>query len=540
MTPAPLLNVRGLTLSAGPDRAGAATIVDNVSFSLEPGKVIGLIGESGAGKSTLGLASIGHLRSGIHHVSGSVELQGQDLYALSPRALLKLKGDTVSYVAQSAAAAFSPNHRLIDQVIEAAVWHGTLTRQQALARAKELFALLTLPDPENFGNKYPHQASGGQLQRAMTAMALCSNPALVVFDEPTTALDVTTQIDVLLAIKNAIRITRTAAVYITHDLAVVAQIADNIMVLRHGKTVEYGSTEDIIERPRQDYTRALVSVRRHRHDASDTSASKRLEISGIAASYGKMPVLHDVSVFVEEGRTLAIVGESGSGKSTLARVAMGLMEPTKGHIVLDGRRLPASVTKRNRDDLRRVQIINQIPDVALNPRHTIERIISRPLKLYFGMRAAERRARVRDLLAEIELPESIAHRFPAELSGGQKQRVCIARALAAQPDVIVCDEPTSALDPLVADGVLKLLRKLQVERGVSYLFITHDLETVEAIADSIAVMREGRLIRFGSKQAVLSPPFDSYTAQLLESVPKMQRGWLETVRPSPALGAVPA
>jgi peptide/nickel transport system ATP-binding protein len=415
------------------------------------------------------------------------------------------------------------------QVVESTLEHGVTSRAQAEQRAVALFKKLGLPDPEQFGQRYPHQVSGGQLQRAMTAMALCAEPDLIVFDEPTTALDVTTQIDVLAAIKDAIRDTHVAALYITHDLAVVAQVSDEIMVLRNGRMVEHGSTAQIIEAPTQEYTRALVSVRAITHEEKKPAPAPLLSIRNVTASYSgrRVNVLDGVSADLSLGQTLAVVGESGSGKSTLARVITGLLAPLQGEIVFDGHTLPARLTERSKDELRELQMIYQMADVAMNPRHTVGKIIGRPLEFYFGMRGDEKRRRVQELLDEIEMGAGYIDRYPAELSGGQKQRVCIARALAAKPKLIICDEPTSALDPLVADGILKLLLNLQKIEGVAYLYITHDLATVKAIADSIAVMYQGRIVRYGSKSEVLAPPFDDYTDLLLASVPEMEIGWLE-------------
>ena len=527
-----LLDIRHLTIDATAYPPGEApqeiTIVDDVSFTLERGKVLGLIGESGAGKSTIGLSPAGYGRGGIR-LSGEVWVNGRDILKDTPKALRQLRGKTVCYVAQSAAAAFNPAHTLMEQVIETTLLHGLATRQEAEARAVELFGQLGLPDPEHFGSRYPHQVSGGQLQRAMTAMALCPKPDLIIFDEPTTALDVTTQIDVLAAIKRAIHTTGVGALYITHDLAVVAQVADDILVLRQGEKVEMGSTAQIIESPQEAYTQALVAVRSIAHTPKPPSPTPLLAVEGVSAAYHQSGhnVLETISLSVSAGQTLAIVGESGSGKSTLARVITGLLPPNRGQLHFAETPLPHTLAERSKETLRELQMIYQMADVAMNPRHTVETIIGRPLTFYFGLKGKARRQRIIELLDAIELGEAFIDRYPAELSGGQKQRVCIARALAAKPKLIICDEVTSALDPLVADGILKLLLRLQAQENVAYLFITHDLATVKAIADSIAVMHQGRVVRDGERDTVLSPPFDEYTQTLLASVPQMKLGWLE-------------
>ncbi|PBB41220.1 ABC transporter [Mesorhizobium sp. WSM3866] len=529
-----LLEIRNLkveaTVYSPNEKPRDVTIVDGVSLALKRGKVLGLIGESGAGKSTIGLSAMGYGRGGVRITGGEVLLNGRDILQGGVQGLRKVRGSEVCYVAQSAAAAFNPAHRLMDQVVEAALRHGPGTRAEAEKRAIALFKKLRLPDAQKIGSRYPHQVSGGQLQRVMAAMALCSEPDLIVFDEPTTALDVTTQIDVLAAIKDAIRDTGVAALYITHDLAVVAQVSDEIMVLRDGKMVEHGETRQIIEAPRMDYTKALVSVRSIAHEEMEPTQQPLLSVRNVTAAYGggAVKVLQEVSVDVHPGQTLAVVGESGSGKSTLARVITGLLPPIAGSITFANRTLAPRLADRSRDDLRELQMIYQMADVAMNPRHTVGTIIGRPLELYFGMRGKERNARVGELLDEIEMSKGFIDRYPAELSGGQKQRVCIARALAAKPKLIICDEVTSALDPLVADGILKLLLRLQKFEDVAYLFITHDLATVKAIADSIAVMYRGEVVRYGPKTQVLRPPFDAYTDLLLSSVPEMEVGWLES------------
>jgi peptide/nickel transport system ATP-binding protein len=529
------LEVKGLEISAYINMPGeptkTLTLVDNISFNLKRGEVLGLIGESGAGKSTIGLASMAYGRTGCAITGGSIKIDGDDILAMSAKQVNEIRGTRVAYVAQSAAASFNPAHRIGDQVIEVALEHKLMSKQEALDYADVLYEKLGLPDPKTFGQRYPHQVSGGQLQRAMTVMALCAKPDLIVFDEPTTALDVTTQIEVLATIKTAIDDTGVAGLYITHDLAVVAQVSDQIMVLRNGKMVEYGTTDEIINHAKEKYTQDLVTIRAMEKPEQDVPNSQPiLEVKNIDAAYdGVNKILKDVTMHLHAGQTLSIVGESGSGKSTLARVITGLLPPMNGEIIFNGSALPNALKGRNTEQLRDLQMIYQMADVAMNPRHTIGQIIGRPIEFYFGISGAENRRKTIELLDQIELGERFFDRYPAELSGGQKQRVCIARALAAKPSLIICDEVTSALDPLVADGILQLLMDLQEKHNIAYLFITHDIATVKAISDSIAVMYQGSLVRFGQKSKVLSPPFDDYTDMLLSSVPKMQLGWLENV-----------
>jgi peptide/nickel transport system ATP-binding protein len=526
-----LLEIDDLRIEGMGDGQAWNEIVKGVSLRVERGEVLGLIGESGAGKSTIGLAAMGYARYGCRLSGGSVRLDGKELIGAPHESLRRLRGVTVSYVAQSAAAAFNPAHTLNAQVTEPAVRHGVMSPSEAVAAAKQLYARLQLPDPDHFGERYPHQVSGGQLQRAMTAMAMICKPKLIVFDEPTTALDVTTQIEVLAAIKNAIRGEGAAALYITHDLAVVAQIADRIKVLRYGETVEEGATDQILHRPQMDYTKALVNVR-HVEGVKEHHAPGQavLEAKNVTAGYdAQFLVLKNVSVRLEPSTTLAVVGESGSGKSTLARVLTGLLPAMQGESLLGDKKLARRLKDRTKEEKRRLQMIYQMPDVALNPRQKIEEVIGRPLSFYFGRGGAERSRRVKELLEWVELPAKFMDRYPGELSGGQKQRVCIARALAAEPTVIICDEVTSALDPVVADGVLKLLMRIQKETALSYLFITHDLATVKAIADSIVVMYRGEVVQQGPKHEILTPPHHPYTDLLLSSVPEMDTGWLDGV-----------
>ena len=524
-----LLTIRNLQIEGFADDMWKP-IVNGIDLDLDRGEVLGLIGESGAGKSTIGIAAMGYTRPGCRIAGGSIEFDGIQILEQTPEQIREVRGVRMSYVAQSAAASFNPAHKLIEQYAETPVQHGVLKYQQAAKNARAIYARLELPDPDKIGNRYPHQVSGGQLQRAMVAMAMSCEPDLIVFDEPTTALDVTTQIEVLAAIKDIVKQFNTAAIYITHDLAVVVQLADRIMVLRYGDLVEESTTREILANPKQQYTRDLLAVRTFAKNTEDAVESDvpLIEVSDLHASYaGHVKVLEDINLSVERCRTVAIVGESGSGKSTLARAITGLLPPSHGTVKYSGKLLPGSYKERSKDQLRQLQMIYQMPDVALNPRQKVRDVIGRPLGFYFGISGAERERRVKDLLEMIELPTNYVDRFTPELSGGQKQRVCIARALAADPVVIICDEVTSALDQLVAEEILKLLDRLQKELKMTYLFITHDLATVKAIADEIVVMLRGRIVEHGLKEEILTPPHHDYTELLLSSVPEMDPDWLD-------------
>ncbi len=526
-----LLTIRNLQIEGFADDMWKP-IVDGIDLDLDRGEVLGLIGESGAGKSTIGIAAMGYTRPGCRIVGGSIEFDGIQILEQTPEQIREVRGVRMSYVAQSAAASFNPAHKLIEQYAETPVQHGVLKFQQAAKNARAIYARLELPDPDKIGNRYPHQVSGGQLQRAMVAMAMSCEPDLIVFDEPTTALDVTTQIEVLAAIKDIVKQFNTAAIYITHDLAVVVQLADRIMVLRYGDLVEESTTRELLANPKQQYTRDLLAVRTFAKNTEDAVESDvpLIEVSDLHASYaGQLKVLEDINLSVERCRTVAIVGESGSGKSTLARAITGLLPPSHGTVKYSGKLLPGSYKERSKDQLRQLQMIYQMPDVALNPRQKVGDVIGRPLGFYFGISGAERERRVKDLLEMIELPTNYVDRFTPELSGGQKQRVCIARALAADPVVIICDEVTSALDQLVAEEILKLLDRLQKELQMTYLFITHDLATVKAIADEIVVMLRGRIVEHGLKEEILTPPHHEYTELLLSSVPEMDPDWLDQI-----------
>ncbi|MBN3853280.1 ABC transporter ATP-binding protein [Paraburkholderia sp. Ac-20340] len=555
------IHVKDLTIMAG-----EAVLVDRLAFDIAPGQVLALIGESGSGKTTTALALMGYARDGCAIAPDSiVDVGGRNVVALDAAAQRALRGRVVTYIAQSASASFNPSRTIMDQVVEPARIHGTMPRAEAEKRAVELFRELALPNPETIGARYPHQVSGGQLQRLMAAMALITDPDLVILDEPTTALDVTTQVEVLRAFRRVVQQRKTSAVYVSHDLAVVAQVADHILVLRHGKMREYGESDQILHAPEDDYTRSLLAAARpkERHaatcdddtrvqtparadapllradpDGTRMAPQPLLQIDALCAGYGPLDaqgrpqnrILDKVDLKLYRGQAIGVIGESGSGKTTLARAVAGLIAPFEGRIAFDGKPMSPQLDKRSRDELRRIQIVFQIADTALNPAHTIERILARPLQFYHGLQGKPLRTRIAQLLDMVRLPRTLMERAPAALSGGQKQRVNLARALAAEPDLLLCDEVTSALDTVVGAAVLDLMADLRKDLGVSYLFISHDLHTVRAICDEIVVMQHGRKVTQVAREDYERGPHHPYYELLSRSVPELRRGWIDEVQ----------
>ena len=538
-----LLEVDQLQIDARKDDGSLLPIVKGVSFNVNRGEVVALIGESGSGKTTIALSALGYTKPGLEFTGGEVRLEGQDVITMPSEEKRQLRGERVAYLAQSAAATFNPALTIGEQVTESAVLHGHFNQEEATQRAVSLYHALELPDPERLGKRYPHQVSGGQLQRLMAAMALCSKPDLLVLDEPTTALDVTTQIEVLKSFKSVIKQEGSSAIYVTHDLSVVAQIADHIIVLYAGEIQEHGNAGQVINQPSHDYTRRLMAAVRPLPAAGqgdETSGEHRrdtpaLEVKNIIAGYGRkqadgtpaITVLRDVHMTIERGHTVGIIGESGCGKSTLARVMSGLLPASKGEVLLDGEALQPDLRKRSRNQLQKIQFVFQMADTALNPRQRIDQILGRPLEFYLGLKGQEKRRRIAELLQMVELPQEFAGRYPEELSGGQKQRVNLARALAASPEVLLCDEVISALDTIVGANIIELLKRLRKQTGVSFVFISHDLSTVASFADEIVVLYAGRVVEQGKTDHVLAPPYHPYTRLLISSVPELRVGWLE-------------
>ena len=556
-----ILQVQDLCVDAVDRYGKTLEIVSNINFSLAAGRVISLIGESGSGKTTISLAAMGYTRPGCKIRKGKVLLQGEDLLSLDKSQIESKRGSDIAYIAQSAAAAFNRALTIGSQVTEIAIIKGLMTRQQAEQRAMSLYKQLGLPNPETIGKLYPHQVSGGQLQRLMAAMAMMCHPKLLIMDEPTTALDVTTQIEVLQAFKYLIHEQNVAAIYVSHDLSVVAQMADDVLVLKDGRMVELNTIQNILDNPREEYTQKLmeavpqlqlngithqshvVDKNKPTREVSEKSSlncivekkqdnEELLTVSNITAAYrsNSKTVLNNVSLKVNRGETVGVIGESGSGKTTLGRVISGLMPPSQGQIELKGSVLNKDYRQRSRDDLKQIQFVFQMAETALNPRHRIRQILGRPLDFYLGLKGKKAEERIYELLNLVELPADFIDRFPRELSGGQLQRINFARALAAEPKVIICDEITSALDTLVSKAIIELLINIKKHLGVAYIFISHDLSTVARLADSIVVMRNGEIVDFNTTEQILKPPYHEYTKLLLNSIPKLRTGWLEEIR----------
>ena len=530
------VNVEKLRVEAGP-QGQAKTIVHDVSFTLKRGEVLALIGESGSGKTTIALSLLGYARPGCRISGGAVHVGEDNMAAMNAAQLADVRGRKVAYVAQSAAAAFNPSRRIMDQVVESALMHGVMSRSQAESKAIELFKQLSLPSPQTIGRRYPHEVSGGQLQRLMAAMALICEPELIIFDEPTTALDVTTQVDVLKAFKDAVKAYNTTAVYVSHDLAVVAQIADQILVLQNGRMMENNPTPTILNHAEHAYTRQLLSAVQDSDSYKDNEPGEVvIDIANIDAGYGKIsrdgkpeiPILSDISMRVRRGQTVGIIGESGSGKSTFARVIAGLLPAANGTMLLNNKELTPAIVDRSKTECQQIQMVFQNADTALNPAHKVGDILGRPLTFFHGLKGAARKQRVAELLELVKLPADLADRKCGALSGGQKQRINLARALAAEPSVILCDEVTSALDTVVAAAILELLGELQAKLNIAIVFISHDISTVKSLCDEIMVLYKGKTVQYTSGKQFAIGPYEPYTELLLNSVPTLDPTWLDS------------
>ncbi len=543
MTAAPVIGADSLRVSLP---TSGRVIVDDVSLKANTGEILGVVGESGSGKTTTVLTLLAHTRRGARIDSGRVMLGGRDLLSLGRRALRDARGGVISYVPQDPSTALNPALRIGTQLREVVDAHPGRSGASADARITRVLAEVSLPSDRGFLRRFPHELSGGQQQRIAIALALVTDPAVVVFDEPTTGLDVTTQAHVLRTIKQLCRDHAVAAVYVSHDLAVVAELADRIAVMRHGAIVEQGTVEALLTTPAHPYTRELVAaVPRLTLDGGDhapaaaeggdalvrepelrhrpgSERSPVLAVRGLAADHGTAPALRDIELQVWPDECVALVGASGSGKTTLARTVAGLHPPSSGAVVLHGIALAPRARARSAQARRAIQYVFQDPYASLNPRRSVGDAIARQLALFEVVPRRERASRTRALLEAVALSPKLAAARPGELSGGERQRVAIARALAAEPELLICDEITASLDVSVQAKVVDLLRELRQERDLGLLFIAHDLALVQAVADRVAVLDAGRVVESGPVDSVFASPSSVVTVRLLRDAPRLR------------------
>ncbi|SLC28128.1 Putative oligopeptide ABC transporter, ATP-binding protein [Mycobacteroides abscessus subsp. massiliense] len=523
-----VVDITGLTVDFEVDKQWVPA-VKGVSLSVAKGEVLAIVGESGSGKSTTAMA-IPALLPPSARVRGSVKLNGAELLGATNDELRAVRGKDVAVIFQEPMTALNPVYTIGWQIAEAVCAHKKMSRRQARDRAVELLDLVDMPEPAKRVKHYPHQLSGGQRQRAMIAQALALDPGLLIADEPTTALDVTVQAEILDLMHDLRHRIDAGIILITHDMGVVADMADRIMVMKDGEVVEQGDAEGIFHRAQQPYTRQLLASVPHlgatlhgRDESNPPPTDLALSVEHAVIEYpgksGSFRAVDDVSFTIGRGEVVGLVGESGSGKSTIGRAAVGLLRVTSGTICVAGQDISTANRKQLRDIRSKVGVVFQDPGSSLNPRWPIGQSIAEPLTLHTDMDRTQRESRVKTLLEQVQLPAAMRNRFPHQLSGGQRQRVGIARALALEPTLLIADEPTSALDVSVQATVLDLFAELQREHGFACLFISHDLAVVELVASRIAVLNRGRLAEFGSDAQVLTAPKDDYTKRLLAAVP---------------------
>jgi peptide/nickel transport system ATP-binding protein len=532
-SPSPVLSIEGLTLGL-PNLADRQHAIKDLTLSIQPGETLCVVGESGSGKSMTAMAVIGLLPRGIGVLSGSIKLGDVELLSMTESEWCAVRGRDVGTVFQEPMTSLNPVMRVADQISETFRAHGLLSPAERNRRTMELLEEVNLPHPELIARAYPHELSGGQRQRVMIAMALALEPKLLIADEPTTALDVTTQAQVLRLIDNLRRKKGTAVLFITHDFGVVAETADRVAVLQHGVLVEQGTAEEVLTRPQHPYTRRLLAaVPSLTPPAPKNLAGEpiSLKVDGLTKTYGgrglfrkgrEVQAADAVSFDIRRGETLGLVGESGSGKSTVGRCVLRLVEPDGGRIEVGDVPFSALSQRELRPQRRHIQMVFQDPFASLNPRRTVGHIISEG-PITQGEKPEAALATARDLLGLVGLPVQAADRYPHEFSGGQRQRIGIARALAMRPDVLVADEAVSALDVSVQAEILKLIRNLQKEFGLAILFITHDLRVAAQICDRVAVMQKGRIVEMAETAQLFASPRDAYTRQLLAAVPGTHR-----------------
>ena len=599
-------SVKNLSIGFRSQKGKEISILRNVTTNIKKGETVGIVGESGSGKSTLALAMMGYVKHGLFTMSGECLFNSLNLLDLSNNELEKIRGRKIAMIPQNAGQSLTPNLKIGYQIEEALKLHTNLNENERKGRISELLNNVRLPSPDVMALRYPHELSGGQQQRVAVAMALAGNPELLLLDEPTTGLDVTTQAHVLELLKDITKDTGTSMVYVSHDLGAIAQVCDRVIVMYAGEIVLEGPVRKILKEPIHPYTNGLLksipklsleglpesmpgaqpqpghigegcsfydrcnisdekckiktpdleflseidtSVRCFNYKKVNINQNKNIQIknideknvenneilglSNVSISYAKQsfldqlfnkltdsnPTVKDINININKGETIALVGESGSGKSTILKSIAGLLKTKDGNInFAQNRKLSEDLKNRSSDDLRAIQLIFQNPDESLNPNHTVEQILSQPLKLYFGLKGDELKKNIIELLEKVRLGEFYLTRYPRQLSGGEKQRIAVARAFAAKPDIILCDEVTSALDVSVQAAVLDLLKKLKDDFGTTYIFVSHDLAVVKAISDRVAVLYQGRLCEIGPSKNVYKFPSHPYTEVLLGAV----------------------
>jgi len=513
-------------------------LLKSINFEIKKGEIFALVGESGSGKSLTSLAIMRLLPEVIKVTEGEIMLNGTPLFTLPEYQMQKVRGRSIAMIFQEPMTALNPVMRVGEQVAEVICLHLGLKKEEAKERVIELFNEVAIKEPKERYDWYPHQLSGGQKQRVMIAMALACEPDLLIADEPTTALDVTIQAQVLALLKEIQKKRKLSILFITHDMGVVAQMADRIAVMRQGEILEMDKKEEFFSKPKHPYTKRLLqdTMNLHNKCVPTQKQQRLLEVKGLKVYFpikkgvfqrtvGYVKAVDGVDFSIDRGKSLALVGESGSGKSTIGQAIVRLVENIEGSIKFDNQEITTLSNRAFMPYRGKIQTIFQDPYASLNPRMSIGSIISEGMDaLGVGKHSrAEQEQNIKELLLKVGLKAEHFYRYPHEFSGGQRQRIAIARALAVEPELIICDEPTSALDVSVRSQVLKLLRKLQEEFGISYLFITHDLSIIDAVADDVAVMKEGRLVEVGSVDEVMNNPYHEYTKKLLSSAPKLPK-----------------
>lgn len=533
-----IIDVKDLSIGFTASGGIIKEVLCDINLQVCRGETVGLVGESGSGKSTLALAAMGFLKPGLRKLKGDVRFDGDDVFAMSVRQLEKIRGGKLGLIPQNSGQALTPTMRIGKQLCEAIALHCDVPSAECALRAEDLLGQVQLPDVKAIMKRFPHELSGGQQQRVAIAMALAGEPEALVLDEPTTGLDVTTQIHILDLLRDLAAERNMAMVLVSHDLGVIARCCNRVAVMYGGKVLLDDSAKQVLCAPKHDYAKELLEatpkimpVGKANGQSISADAPEVLALDDLALCYRRTGfferllgrdespmTVEGVSLKLAKGETLGLVGESGSGKSTILRAIAGILSPEKGKINVAGEPLPPVIDKRSSQELRRIQMIFQNPDEALNPRQSVVQILTQPLQLYFGITGDAARQRAAEMLERVRLPAEYLDRLPGQLSGGEKQRLAVARAFIAEPEIVLCDEVTSALDVSVQATVMELLQDLKRERKTTYVFVSHDLAVVQQLADQIVVLKQGRICEAGSVDQVYGNPSHPYTKKLFEAV----------------------